>query len=151
MHVALKTILNHVERLKGFVFESSRLHKEKGKQWIEVHVRPREGSKGLCPHWQHAAPGYDRLQERRFEFVPVLGIKTYFVYARRRVKGAEHGICVEYLPWALGKRPVTKSFAWFLASWAKRMSCQEVAVTFKTSWESVYRSVGWPSTGAASG
>jgi len=118
MHLALKTILNQVERLKGFVFESSRLIK--GKQWIKVHLRSRQGS--LCPHCQHPVPGYDRLQERRYEFVPVLGIKTYFVYARRRVKCPEHGIWVEYLPWALGKRPVTKSFAWFLSSWAKRMS-----------------------------
>jgi transposase len=45
------------------------------------------------------------------------------------------------MPWALGKRPLTKSFAWFLASWAKLMSWQDVSRTFKTSWESVYRSV----------
>jgi transposase len=151
MHLALKTILNQVERLKGFVFDSSRLIKEKGKQWIEIHLRPREGSKGLCPHCQQRAPGYDRLQERRFEFVPVLGIKTYFIYARRRVKCAEHGICVEYLPWALGKRPVTKSFAWFLASWAKRMSWQEVAVTFRTSWEACTARWRWPWTEAVNG
>jgi hypothetical protein len=38
-------------------------------------MRPRE-AKGLCLNWQQPAPGYDRLQERRFEFIPVLGIKT---------------------------------------------------------------------------
>jgi transposase len=31
----------------------------------------------------------------------------------------------------------------FLASWAKRLSWQEVARTFKTSWEKVFRSVEW--------
>ena len=53
----------------------------------------------------------------------------------------EHGIVVEHLPWALGKRPLTASFAWFLASWAKLLSWQDVSRTFKTSWESVFRSV----------
>ena len=48
---------------------------------------------------------------------------------------------MEYLPWALGKRPVTQSFAWFLASWAKLLSWQVVSRRFQTSWESVFRSV----------
>ena len=30
-------------------------------------------------------PGYDRLPERRFEFVPLWGMAVYFVYALRRV------------------------------------------------------------------
>jgi hypothetical protein len=37
MHLAWKTLLNHVERLKGFVYESSRL--------IEGRVR---GSRSSC-------------------------------------------------------------------------------------------------------
>ena len=69
------------------------------------------------------------------------GIPTYFRYAPRRVRCREHGIVVEHLPWALGKRPLTASFAWFLASWAKLLSWQDVPRTFKTSWESVFRSV----------
>ena len=32
-------------------------------------------------------------------------------------------------------------YAWFLATWAKRMSWAEVAQTFHTSWENVFRSV----------
>jgi transposase len=135
----LKTVLNRVERLKGFVYESSRL--VAGRKRIEIRVRAREGSRGACSHCQKPAPGYDRLAERRFQFVPLWGIATYFRYAPRRVQCSEHGICVEYLPWALGKRPLTASFAWFLASWAKLLSWQDVSRTFKTSWESVFRSV----------
>jgi transposase len=41
----------------------------------------------------------------------------------------------------LGKRPVTQSFAWFLASWAKLLSWQVVSRRFQTSWESVFCSV----------
>jgi transposase len=36
---------------------------------------------------------------------------------------------------------LTRSYAWFLASWAKLLSWQDVSRTFKTSWESVFRSV----------
>jgi transposase len=66
---------------------------------------------------------------------------TWFVYAPRRLECARCGIHVEYLPWALGKRPVTQSFAWFLASWAKLLSWQVISRRFQTSWESVFRSV----------
>ena len=140
MHLVLKTVLNRVERLKGFVYESSRLVPGREPR-IEIRLRSREGSRGACSHCQKPAPGYDQLAERRFQFVPLWGIATYFRYAPRRVQCREHGICVEHLPWALGKRPLTASFAWFLASWAKLLSWQDVSRTFKTSWESVFRSV----------
>ncbi|EQD48633.1 transposase IS204/IS1001/IS1096/IS1165 family protein [mine drainage metagenome] len=140
MHLGLKTLLNRVERLKGFVYESSSLI-EGHVPRIEIQLRARERSRGACSQCQKPAPGYDRLAERQFQFVPLWGIPTYFRYAPRRVRCREHGIVVEHLPWALGKRPLTASFAWFLASWAKLLSWQDVSRTFKTSWESVFRSV----------
>ena len=140
MHLVLKTLLNHVERLKGFVYESSRLIEGRVPR-IEIQLRARERSRGACSHCQKPAPGYDRLAERQFQFVPLWGIPTYFRYAPRRVRCREHGIVVEHLPWAMGKRPLTASFAWFLASWAKLLSWQDVSRTFKVSWEGVFRSV----------
>ncbi len=140
MHLGLKTLLNRVERLKGFVYESSRLIEGRVPR-IEIQLRARERSRGACSQCQKPAPGYDRLAERQFQFVPLWGIPTYFRYAPRRVRCREHGIVVEHLPWALGKRPLTASFAWFLASWAKLLSWQDVSRTFKTNWESVFRSV----------
>jgi len=140
MHLALKTLLNHVERLQGFVYESSRLIEGRMPR-IEIQLRARERSRGQCSHCLKPAPGYDRLAQRQFQFVPLWGIPSYFRYAPRRVHCPEHGICVEHLPWAMGKRPLTRSFAWFLAGWAKLLSWQDVSRTFKTSWESVYRSV----------
>ena len=56
---------------------------------------------------------------------------------------AEHGIGVEHLPWSAGKRPVTLAMMCFLATWARRLSWLETARAFRTSWESVYRSVEW--------
>ena len=41
-----------------------------------------------------ADPGYDRLPERRWLFVPLWGIKTYLCYTPRRVECAEHGVVV---------------------------------------------------------
>jgi transposase len=145
MHLILKTLLNHVERHKGFVYESSRLivpaEKTAQAPRIEIQLCEHRSSRGKCSHCQLPSPGYDRLSERRFQFVPLWGLATYFVYAPRRVNCPQHGIVVEHMPWALGKRPLTQSFGWFLAGWAKRLSWQETAQTFKTSWEAVFRSV----------
>ena len=41
------------------------------------------------------------------------------------------------------------TYAWFLARWAKRLSWRETAATFRTSWDSVFRTRWpWPSPGA---
>jgi transposase len=146
MHVVLKTLLNQVERLEGFVFESSRVCKPtgvlgSGAPSIEVRLRAHERRAGRCSQCLEPAPGYDQQRERRFQFVPLWGMAVYFLYAPRRLECSRCGIHVEHLPWALGKRPITRSFAWFLASWAKLLSWQEVSYRFQTSWESVFRSV----------
>ena len=51
------------------------------------------------------------------------------------------GVKVEAIPWATGKHRLTDAYAWFLARWAKRLSWQEVAAAFPTSWDTVYRAV----------
>ncbi len=149
MHLALKTLLNRVEPMKGFVYESSRIHPA-GKTHrgglsatptIEIGLRAHQSQSGHCSQCLKPAPGYDTLSERRFQFVPLWGMPTWFLYAPRRLECDQCGIHVEHLPWALGKRPVTQSFAWFLASWAKLLSWQVVSRRFQTSWESVFRSV----------
>ena len=45
------------------------------------------------------------------------------------------------MPWADGKHQLTTTYQWFLATWAKRLSWQEVARVFGTSWDQVFRSV----------
>jgi len=137
MHLGLKTLLNRVERLQGFVYESSHL----SDSGIDIQLRARRGSWPRCSRCEQPASGYDQLAPRRFQFVPLWGISTFFVYAPRRVCCRDCGIVVEHMPWALGKRPLTKSYAWFLASWARVLSWQQVARSFRTSWESVFRSV----------
>lgn len=110
---------------------------------IEITLEPHEGIRGRCSQCQRSTPGYDRLPERRWLFVPLWGIPTYFLYAPRRVECAEHGVVVEHIPWSEGKRPVTCAMMGFLARWARRLSWRETAQVFQTSWEAVYRSVEW--------
>jgi len=59
----------------------------------------------------------------------------------RRVNCADCGVRVEQVPWARGKRELTDTYQQFLAHWAKKLSWKEVAVSFRTSWDKVFRAV----------
>ena len=133
-----------MQRFVGFVYQQVRLHGCQGRpQYIEITIRPHGGIRRRCGRCQRPAAGYDCLPERRWLFVPLWGIPTYFCYAPRRVQCAEHGVVVEHIPWSGGKRPVTCAMMEFLARWARRLSWRETARSFQTSWEAVYRSVEW--------
>jgi transposase len=135
----LKSILNRVERIPGFVYESC--------EWtgdgrgIEVQVRERKNSWALCSGCGSRAVGYDRTRTRRFEFVPLWQIPVTLVYSMRRVNCHQCGIRVESVPWAKGKGRTSTTYQWFLANWAGRMSWSEVARVFSTTWGVVSRAV----------
>jgi transposase len=139
--VQLKTILNHVERHKSFVYQEARWADPKTKTTIEIPIEPRANGRAICSGCGEAAPGYDRLAERRFEFVPLWQIAVYFVYAMRRVDCVRCGVRVERVPWCDGKHSLTTTYRWFLAGWAKRLSWKGVAEAFGTTWQNVFRSV----------
>ena len=136
----LKAILNRIEKQPSFVYESVRFV-EKSRLEMEVVVRPRANSRLRCSGCGQVGPGYDTQGLRRFEFVPLWGIPVFFVYAMRRVQCRQCGVRVEAVPWASGKHHLTKTYAWFLARWARRLSWKEVAEVFNTSWQKVFRSV----------
>ena len=135
----LKTILNRVERHKSFVYGAVRFCGTDASA-LEVEVQERANSRPICSACGQAAPGYDRLPERRYEFVPLWALAVFLVYAPRRVDCPRCGVKVERLPWAEGKSHLTKTYQWFLASWSKLLPWQQVANVFRTSWQSVYRS-----------
>jgi transposase len=137
----VKTILNRVQKHRCFVHGAVRLLEELGEILIEAEIRPRANSRPMCSGCELPAPGYDTLTPRRFEFVPLWGIKVFFVYAMRRVECERCGVVVETVPWAEGKSHLTRTYAWFLAKWAKRMSWTEVAEAFRTTWDHVFHSV----------
>ena len=141
----VKTILNRIQKHSCFVYGAIVLSEQK--ETIEVDIRSRANSRPICSGCERAGPGYDTLEPRRFEFVPLWGLQVFFIYAMRRVDCSLCGVRVESVPWAKGKHHLTDTYAWFLARWAKRMSWKEVAEAFRTTWDNVFRSVqmavGW--------
>jgi len=145
MQLQVKTILNAIQHFPGFVFQDIRLerHRDGRPKHIQIAVEAHSGIPAKCSRCRRPAPGYDRLPQRCWLFIPLWGIQTFFVFAARRVQCATHGVVVEHLPWSDGKRPVTIAMVCFLARWARRLSWRETARAFHTSWECVYRSVEW--------
>jgi transposase len=137
----LKTILNHVQRHKSFVYQEARWADAQTKTEIEMPIQPRTNGRAVCSGCGQVAAGYDRLPPRRFEFVPLWQIPVYFIYAMRRVNCPRCGVKVERVPWCDGKNQLTTTYRWFLANWAKRLSWKGVAETFGTTWQNVFRSV----------
>src|SRR5512137_1797126 len=137
----LKSILNRVELQKGFVYGEVSWSEEGKGMALEVRIRARKGSKPICSGCGKPGPGYDSLRQRRFEFVPLWGIAVFFLYALRRVNCPRCGVKVERIPWGEGKNHLTTSYAWFLARWARRLSWKETAEVFRSSWNTVFRSV----------
>jgi transposase len=137
----IKTILNRIQKHRGFVYGRVQLEEQTSGLALTVAIAPHRRNRPRCAGCGQAAPVYDRLAPRRFEFVPLWGLRVFFLYAMRRVACARCGVTVERVPWADGKHQLTTTYMWFLARWAKRLSWQEVARAFCTSWDQVFRSV----------
>ncbi len=137
----LKVILNRVLKIKSFVYGRVSWVEGEGEATIEIEVRERAKSRPECSGCGRRGAGYDRLGERRFEFIPFWGIKVFFLYAPRRVNCPRCGVKVERMPWATGKHRLSNAYAWYLAGWGKRLSWKEVAEVFHTTWDQVFHSV----------
>ena len=137
----IQTILNRVEKFKSFVYAGAILEERTVGPALVVRVRPRKNGRPFCSGCGRPGPAYDRLEERRFEFVPLWGIVVFLAYRMRRVDCKRCGVTVEMVPWCDGKNQLTTTYRWFLATWARRLSWSEVASIFRTSWDSVTRAV----------
>ena len=112
---------------------------------MRPHARNRPAMLGLRSSGVRST---DRLAPRRFEFVPLWGLRVFFWYMMRRVDCAVCGTTRRAVPWADGKHQLTTTYAWFLASWAKRLSWQEVRDRLSqhagiTVYRSVAMAVAW--------
>jgi transposase len=139
----LKTILNRVQKFKSFVYGKVEWMNAGKNPALRVEVLARANSKPICSGCDRPRPWYDTLELRMFEFVPLWNISIYFAYAMRRVNCKRCGVKVEKVPWADGKNTLTNTYMQFLATWAKKLSWKEVAVSFRTTWEKVFHSVEW--------
>ena len=142
LSLELTTLLNRCYHFKGFVYGKTQFAETRPNA-IEVEVIPRQGSKPYCSGCGKRRPGYDKLPERSFQFIPFWGFAVFFRYARRRVDCPTCGVVAELLPWAEGKHHLTMAYMQFLATWARKLSWLEVSRSFHTSWDQVYRSVEW--------
>jgi len=50
-------------------------------------------------------------------------------------------VVIEKVPWADGKNHLTFFYIKYLSDWGKEMAWKTVANRFRTSWQSVHRSV----------
>jgi transposase len=123
IQLQVKTVLNAIQRFPGFVFHDIRLqrHRDGQLRCLEITVQPHPAIAAKCSRCLKPAPGYDRLEQRSWLFVPMWGLVTWFVYAARRVECPEHGVVIEHVPWSAGKRPVTIAMMGFLSRWARRL------------------------------
>ena len=135
----IKTIFNRLCRFKSFVVEQVRMAGEE----VEIVLQARRNGKPICSSCGIAGSIYDRRKERRYEFVPLWGMKTYLVYAPRRVSCPGCGVTIEHLPWCQGKHRMTTMLRQFLAHWARKLSWKDVATEFRTTWHQVFRAVAW--------
>jgi len=141
--ITLKSILNDVQPIKGFVYESVR-YSGAISDAIEVAVVPREGSRARCSGCGRACPAYDHAERPRVWIMPPLfKFALALIYTMRRVDCPICGVVVEKVPWATGKHGLCDGFRLFLAHWARKLSWQETALSFKVSWADVYASVQW--------
>ena len=137
----IETILNKCQRFKSFVYTKVWFSKHNGQDCIEAKIIPRKNSKAICSYCHKPASLYDRLNIRRFEFVPLWGYPVFFLYQMRRVSCKQCGVVVEQVPWTTGKHTLTSTYMKFLADWAKKVSWLETARSFKTTWNKVFMSV----------
>lgn len=142
----LKTLLNRIHPVKGFIYAQDQLVQDPAAAnglRIEVRIEPRQNSRGRCSCCGEPGPSYDRLQERRFDFVPLWGIAVVLLYALRRIDCQRCGVKVERVPWCDpgSKSPMTTALAVFLARWARLLSWTQVAQCFCVPWQSVFRAV----------
>ena len=137
----LQSILNRIQKQRGFVYDDARLVERRGKLRIIVTIRERRNCKPVCSGCGLKRTGYDHLRQRLYQFVPLWAIPVYFAYAPRRCDCPRCGVRVELLPWAEGKQRMTTALVWFLANWAKVLSWKETAARFHVSWQTVFTAV----------
>jgi len=141
--ITVKSILNKVQPIKGFRYDSV-TYSTCVSDAIEVLVVPRVGSQPRCSGCGRACPTYDHAPQPRIWILPPLfKFALALVYTMRRVKCPACGVVVEKVPWATGKHRLCDGFRLLLARWARKLSWDETADSFHVAWADVYASVQW--------
>jgi transposase len=141
--ITFKSILNKVQPIKGFVYESVR-YSTALPDTIEATVVVRQGSQARCSGCDRPCPTYDHADKPRVWLLPPLfKFALALIYTMRRVHCPNCGVVVEKVPWATGKHSLCDGFRLLLARWARKLSWEETAASFHVAWADVYASVQW--------
>jgi len=91
--ILIKTLLNKVHRIKGFVYHSVSLSGTGDSMRIIAEVIARANRKPRCAGCAKPRPGYDRMpRPRKFEFIPIWNIPVSLSFTMRRVNCPACGI-----------------------------------------------------------
>ena len=138
----IKTLLNKRYPLKRHVYEHVELLDVQGEQRLMVTIVPRKNGVKECSNCgRQSCPGYDSQPVRQVEFIPLLGVKTYFCFIPRRVNCPDCGVTVEALPWVKGKSTISIPLMLMLSCWAQMISYTSVARVFGASYRQVFEAV----------
>ena len=76
----LKTILNRIQQHRGFVYGEVQFEEQIGGLAVTIAISPHARNRPRCSGCGHHGVPYDRLAPRRFEFVPLWGLRVFFLY-----------------------------------------------------------------------
>ena len=91
----IKTILNRIQKHRGFVYGTVQLEEQIGGLALMIAIAPHRRNRTQCAGCGRPGRVYDRLAPRRLEFVPLWGLRVFFVYMMRRVDCPTCGVTVE--------------------------------------------------------
>jgi transposase len=113
----LTTILNRCQPHKGFVYQQARFSADPN--GIEVVASPPRGSAAICSRAAiNQRPATINWPSGGFSS-PLWGLLIFLLYAMRRVNCPRcAAVVIEEVPWADGKRQLTKAYMLILARWA---------------------------------
>ena len=74
----VKTILNRLQKHRGFVYGTVQLEEQIAGLALTVEIAPHRRNRPRCASCGQASAVYDRLALRRFEFVPLWGLRVFF-------------------------------------------------------------------------
>lgn len=135
----IQTILKKTLQYKGFSFGRAKFGKgRRGTPSIEVEIFPKKSNQPICSGCGKFSRVYDHLKERLIEHIPFWGFLVFFCYSMRRVDCTRCGVVVERVPWVNGKHHLSREYSWYLSGWCKRLSIQEAADAFRTTWHHVF-------------
>jgi len=127
----IKELIRKTLPMQGFRIEKV----VAGLNKIDIKIESDKRYKRKCPICGNAGKYRDRRSVREFKHVPLWGIEVSIYYAPARIS-CSFCECVisESIPWAAGKKRMTKAFACYLATWARMLTWLEVSRIFKCSW-----------------